>query len=292
MSLSEKIDAWYGDYARVESRQALLEQAEKLFTARITKMEGALEHLEEKRTAFLHKEQWKHQGDLILSNAHLLNSTSDFLECPDYETGGIVRIMYDPKKSAPENAAAYYSQYKQAATGLADLEEDIKRAQAQLDATRLEWQKVAAEQNPLRVEQLIRKQATPAQQVEKLRPGLAFEVNGWLILVGRNAAENDELLRRHARGQDMWFHTRDVAGGFVFVKNRPGKTIPLDVMLAAGNLAVHFSKARQNREADLSYTQVKHLRRAKTGPKGLVLPCQEKNLFIRLDKDVLHELGL
>jgi predicted ribosome quality control (RQC) complex YloA/Tae2 family protein len=63
-------------------------------------------------------------------------------------------------------------------------------------------------------------------------------------------------------------------------------------MLAAGNLAVHFSKARQNREADLYYTQVKHLRRAKNGPKGLVLPSQEKNLFICLDKDILHGLGL
>jgi hypothetical protein len=106
MSLSAKIDAWYGDYSRVESREALLEQAEKLFTARITKMEGALERLEEKRTAFLHKEQWKHQGDLILSNAHLLSGTSDFLECPDYETGGTLRIQIDPKKSAPENARA------------------------------------------------------------------------------------------------------------------------------------------------------------------------------------------
>lgn len=32
------------------------------------------------------------------------------------------------------------------------------------------------------------------------------------------------------------------------------------------------------------------LRRAKNGPKGLVLPSQEKNLFIQLDKDILKEL--
>ena len=61
-------------------------------------------------------------------------------------------------------------------------------------------------------------------------------------------------------------------------------------MLCAGNLAVHHSKARKAGEADLYYTQVKHLRRAKNGPKGLVLPSQEKNLFIQLDKDIMKEL--
>ena len=117
-------------------------------------------------------------------------------------------------------------------------------------------------------------------------------MNGWLILVGRDANENDELLRRHVKGSDMWLHTRDCPGGYVFIKYRAGKTIPLDILLDAGNLAVYFSKARKNGKADFYYTQVKHLRRAKNGPKGLVLPTQEKNLSVVLDPARLKRLEL
>ena len=55
-------------------------------------------------------------------------------------------------------------------------------------------------------------------------------------------------------------------------------------MLDAGNLAIFYSKGRSNGEADLFYTQVKFLRRAKNGPKGLVLPTQEKNLHVKVDE--------
>ena len=68
------------------------------------------------------------------------------------------------------------------------------------------------------------------------------------------------------------------------------KTVPLDILLYAGNLAVYHSKARRNGQADLYYTQVKYLRRAKNGPKGLVLPTQEKNLLIKIDEQRLRKL--
>ena len=90
----------------------------------------------------------------------------------------------------------------------------------------------------------------------------------------------------------MWLHTRDCPGGYVFVKYRAGKTIPLDILLDAGNLAVYFSKARKNGKADLYYTEVKHLRRAKNGPKGLVLPSHEKNLCVTLNNARLKRLEM
>ena len=69
----------------------------------------------------------------------------------------------------------------------------------------------------------------------------------------------------------------------------------MNILLDAANLAVYYSKARNAGKTDLYYTHVKYLRRAKNGPKGLVLPTQEKNLCIEPDKarlarlDSLHE---
>ena len=290
LSFNQKVEQWYGEHAGQLSLEALLEQAEKFYNSRHSKMEAALHRLEKKRDEFLQNQQWKHYGDLILTYGHLIDGSQDYLECEDYESGALIRIKIDPKKNAQENASSYYNTYKKTVSGLADLEHDIHKAKKELLDLEATYQQLCKEPNPLRLQQMLRKQTTPKQQVEKKRPGLSYQVDDWTILVGRTAAENDELLRRHVKGLDMWFHTRDYAGGYVFVKNRPGKTIPLSIMLCAGNLAVYHSKARKAGKADLYYTQVKHLRRAKDGPKGLVLPSQEKNLLVQLDKEILQKL--
>ena len=290
LSFNQKVEQWYGEHAGQLSLEALLEQAEKFYNSRHSKMEAALYRLEKKRDEFLQNQQWKHYGDLILTYGHLIDGSQDYLECEDYESGALIRIKIDPKKNAQENASSYYNTYKKTVSGLADLEHDIQKAKKELLDLEATYQQLCREPNPLRLQQMLRKQTTPKQQVEKKRPGLSYQVEGWTILVGRTATENDELLRHHVRGLDMWFHTRDYAGGYVFVKNRPGKTIPLSIMLCAGNLAVYHSKARKAGKADLYYTQVKHLRRAKNGPKGLVLPSQEKNLLVQLDKEILQKL--
>ena len=85
---------------------------------------------------------------------------------------------------------------------------------------------------------------------------------------------------------------RDFPGGYVFIKSQKGKTVPLEILIDAANLAVHYSKARTNSKVDLYYTHVKYLRRAKNGPKGLVIPTQEKNLCITPDKKVISKLEM
>lgn len=290
LTLNEKIDQWYGEHSGQLSREALLEQASKFYTSRHSRMESALHRLEQKRQDFMHAERWKHYGDMILAYGHLVDGSASYIECEDYETGNTIRIQINPEKRAQENATMYYTKYKKAVSGLSELEYDIQKARRELLDLEAVYQTICREPNPIKMQQMIRRQTKPRQQLEKKRPGLTYEIDGWTLFAGRTASENDELLRRHVKGQDMWLHTRDYAGGYVFIKSRAGKTVPLDILLLAGNLAVYHSKARKSGQADLYYTQVKYLRRAKNGPKGLVLPSQEKNLFIKLDRDKLKIL--
>ena len=91
-------------------------------------------------------------------------------------------------------------------------------------------------------------------------------------------------------GNDYWFHARDWPGAYVFVKTLKGKSVPLETMLDAGNLAVFYSKGRSSGGGDIYYTQVKFLRRARDGKTGLVIPTREKNLYIRLDPERVARL--
>jgi len=291
LSFNEKVDLFYSEHAESLSREALLEKCDKWFNEHHSKLTNALNRLNEKKEAFSMAEQKKHQGDLIMSFASEIKQNSNFLECTDYKTNKPINIKLDPKKSPYENAQTYYESYKKELSGLEQLNQDIKITQDKIERLEKEYNLIKSEQNPVKIEQLLRKDTKPKQQEKKSHPGLDFTIDGWYILVGRDANENDELLRHHVKGKDMWFHTRDYPGGYVFVKYRAGKTIPLEIMLDAGTLAVYYSKARKAGKADLYYTEVKHLRRAKNGPKGLVLPSQEKNLNIVLDKKRLARLN-
>ncbi|MDR2629575.1 MAG: NFACT RNA binding domain-containing protein, partial [Spirochaetaceae bacterium] len=181
--------------------------------------------------------------------------------------------------------------YRKAKSGLDELRGEIAAGEAELVRLRETLESLLREENPLVLHKRLKNRGErPALAVGRKRPGLSFRRGDWLIIVGRDAAENDALLRRHVKGRDLWLHVRDYAGSYVFVKQRAGKTVPLDILLDAGNLALFYSKARNNGEADLFYTQVKFLRRAKNGPKGLVIPTQEKNLRIKADAARLREL--
>lgn len=290
INFNQKVDIWYSEHAQSLSREALLEQAEKWYNTTHSRMQNALEKLEKKQIEFSNCGQLKHYGDLILSYGYLIEGTSHFLECEDYESGKTIRIQIDCNKNAQENAADYYERYKKAQSGAESLVHDIEIARKKIEKVEKMYQEMLNEKNPVRIEQLLRKDTTPKQQKKKEHPGLDYTVNGWYILVGRDANENDELLRHHVKGSDMWLHVRDFPGGYVFIKNRPGKTVPLEILLDAANLAVYYSKARNAGKTDLYYTHVKYLRRAKNGPKGLVLPTHEKNLCIEPDKKRLEKL--
>lgn len=287
-TFNEKIDAYYSEHASTLSRESLLAQAEKWYNVKHSKMEHALENLLAKKKQFESADKLKHTGDLILSFAHQIEGS--ILTCTDYETGKEISIRIDPKLSAQENAQVYYEQYKKSVSGMDSLIHDIELSQKAIAALDAEYEAIKNEQNVLKIEQMLRRDTTPKQHVAKNYSGLKYEIDGWTILVGRTANENDDLLRHTVKGQDMWLHARDYAGGYVFIKARKDKTIPLEILLYAGTLAVYHSKARKNAQADLYYTQVKYLRRAKNGPKGLVLPTQEKNLFVKLDEAKLRKL--
>lgn len=67
---------------------------------------------------------------------------------------------------------------------------------------------------------------------------------GAIVLVGRNAAQNDALTRSAGSG-DVWMHA-DGPGAHVVLKASAGGPDPADLKFAA-DLAVYWSKARGTR---------------------------------------------
>jgi predicted ribosome quality control (RQC) complex YloA/Tae2 family protein len=268
-SFNAAIDAEYAEHGKGLSLDALREKANKAYGARIVRIAASLERLRDKEAAFANAEALKAEGEAVMARL------------------GEAHIKEDLAR-----AEGYFEKYKKAKSGLVQVREDIAEGERTLAAAEARLAELLAETNPLRLAKFLKADDEKAskQNKHKKRPGLGFMRGKWLLLVGRDAKENDELLRRHVKGADLWLHVRDVQGAYVFIKAQRDKSVPLDILLDAGNLAVFYSKARNNGKADLFYTHVKYLRRAKNGPRGLVIPTQEKNLAVTLDEKRLREL--
>ncbi|MSS73592.1 MAG: DUF814 domain-containing protein [Candidatus Latescibacteria bacterium] len=73
-------------------------------------------------------------------------------------------------------------------------------------------------------------------------------VDGFEVLVGKGARENDELTLRVAEPQDLWLHAAGYAGSHVVIRNPEGlPELPRHVVERAAELAAWHSKARNAR---------------------------------------------
>ncbi|MGM0431844.1 MAG: NFACT RNA binding domain-containing protein [Spirochaetota bacterium] len=298
LTFNEFIEREYATETKEQLAQETVSQTRELLKAEKQRLARALEKKESELTSLSSYEQIRHTGDLLASGQHFISPGSTWVSVPDYEQDNrLVSIEVDPAKSAGENIEAYYERYQKAKRAHDHLQEEIQQARRHLQELDENLRALSSpDEDPEQLSALAKKlqqryapRGGGAEQKQEA-PGLQFRSGIFTILVGRTAAENDMLLRRYTRGNDYWLHTRDYPGGYVFIKYIPGKTVPLETLLDAGNLAVYYSKARNNGKADLYYTQVKHLRRAKHARQGTVLPTQEKNITIEIDQRRLDAL--
>jgi hypothetical protein len=113
---------------------------------------------------------------------------------------------------------------------------------------------------------------------------------GALILVGRGAAQNDELTMHVARPHDLWLHAKNHAGSHVIVRLHKGSACPADVLVEAAHLAVHFSDAHDEPMVEVQYTPRRYLRKPRGSAPGLVVVDREKVILLRREDQVLRKL--
>ncbi len=279
-----------------EERDRLKKSVDAVLSKEKSRLEAGIRQLEETFEESEEGEGYKQIADLIMSNLHRIEKGMEWLEVENYyRNNEKTEISLDPKLSPQKNAEAYYERHGKAKRGAEKLKEELEAKRAELN--RLGGvEKALAETEDLEEELRIlreikdRRKRNKAKGTDEEVPGMRFQSGPFLILVGRNSRENDTLLRRYAKGNDYWIHARDFPGSYVFIRSHSGKSIPLETLLDAANLALYYSKARNNGRGELYYTQVKHLRRAKDGKEGLVLPTKEKNLSVVLDRERLNRL--
>ncbi len=108
------------------------------------------------------------------------------------------------------------------------------------------------------------------------------------IWVGRSKDENLELTFKHARGNDLWMHVRGRPGAHVVIPLPSGKSAPLETLLDAATLAVHYSGGEKWGKTEVDYTFKKHVKRIKDSTEASY--THNKTLIIDVDPARLKRL--
>lgn len=92
--------------------------------------------------------------------------------------------------------------------------------------------------------------------------------SGALLLIGKDARDNERVTLEMADGDDMWFHADEYTGSHVVLKHND--TIPPNEIQHAANMAASKSKGKHNKEVNVVYGYVRDVCKTKSCSLGEV----------------------
>jgi predicted ribosome quality control (RQC) complex YloA/Tae2 family protein len=262
-------------------------QLRQLLTRRADEA-GTSAHLASQRLhALAHEAGYRHRADLIMANLHAIAPGAAQLEVIDFYTNEPVVLKLKPLEKPQRTAENLYRKAKnqqieerqlqaritaretEALQALELLEElDAAPALAELRGLRA-WRKLhALDPNP--------ESAKAANEL----PFKVFEDQGFTILVGRNAQNNDLLTQKYAHKDDLWLHAKDVSGSHVIIRHRAGHPVPEPVVERAARLAGWYSKRQHDSLCPVTVTPKKFVRKPKGALPGQVLVERERVVLV------------
>ncbi len=233
----------------------------------------------------------KRLGDLLLANLSTARREGKRVVLIDYfaDDAAPVELEIDEHSTLPEEAErqfALYSRSRRAVRQITSRIDAIHPEMALLQSQHEALEIIIAERDEAALEKFTAKKSAPAsgrgKKAEKKIPGTRsyLSSDGFEILVGRTARDNDYLTFKVAKPNDLWMHTGDYSGSHVVVRNSTRKEIPHRTIIEAAQLAAHFSQARTNAKVDVHYTQRKFVSKPKGGALGLVRMTRFKNIVV------------
>ena len=222
-------------------------------------------------------------ADLIMANLNKITSGQDRIELESfYDPGQMVSIRLNPLFSAQKNAEVYYRKSKNRGIEIARLQEIIDKKRPELNALteKLELIRGAFDATQLAALKINDADKSDLKVTQKRLPYHEVIFQGYRILIGKNAVDNDQLTLKHSFKEDLWLHAKDVSGSHVLIKFKAGQNFPKPVIERAAQLAAYHSKRKGETLCPVSFTPKKYVRKRKGDPSGAVIVEREEVILV------------
>lgn len=214
------------------------------------------------------------KADLILTRLSDIPRGAREVEVEGLD-GALVRIALDPGLPPAAYAQTLYREVKKLRRRLEEI--PARRAAIAAEIQRMEGELELLRTRPDLASYFPGGELPAAKAKPKSRPRQLL-IEGFPVIVGRSAQENEEILRR-ASPSDLWLHARGVPGAHVLIKTG-GRPVPEGVLRRAAELAAWHSQARGAAKVEVSYTERRYVRKPKGAPLGTVTLLEEKVIVI------------
>ncbi|HEY0378781.1 MAG TPA: NFACT family protein [Pyrinomonadaceae bacterium] len=284
-TLSEAADDYYRGLEEARRFDARAAAARARLRKEIAQRVKLRKHLGQDLESHGSAGEHKRIGDLLLANLATATRAGGKVTLNDYyaEDAPLVEIEVDENSTLQAEAARRFSRYTKArraaeeiAKRLAALEQELET----LNARRSELEDAIGARDVAALQSFTGEKNEDETRGAKSRRQKAAEnvpgarryrsSDGYEILVGRAARDNDHLTFRVARPHDLWLHAADYPGSHVIVRNPTRADVPHRTIIEAAQLAALFSQARRDAKVDVHYTQRKFLSKPKGAAPGLV----------------------
>jgi len=273
---------------------ALAAPARRKVTAELRRARKLLDNLRGDLEKHGDPDVWKKYGDLLLANIATAMRDGDTIRVTDYfsDDAPTIDISGEAHKPLNEVAEEYFRKYTKARNGLRVIEDRVvetekKIANAYARIARIDAAIEAGDGEF--IQSIAEPPKKPQPQVSKKKKAeVAFKGARWFIssdgfeiLVGKKAVDNDFLTFRIARSLEMWLHAADYPGSHVIIRNPQKKELPDRTLIEAAELAAFYSDARELDKAAVTYTLRKFVNKPRKAAPGLVSLASHRTIMVK-----------
>ncbi|MFY0626635.1 MAG: DUF814 domain-containing protein [Reichenbachiella sp.] len=237
---------------------------------------------QEKLNELTQGKKYNEIADILMANLqyNLKSSNKSVVRLFDFYQNEELDIKINPNLSLQDNAAHYYRKSKNQKIELEKIKENIRIKRITLDESSRKLNLILNAKNFKELKDFIPKKDKKKKE-EITLPYTKQVVDGYDVLIGRNAKQNDILTLKIAKKNDLWLHAKDVPGSHVVIRSRGNDQYPKDLIEKAAQLAAWHSKRKNDTLCPVVFTLKKYVNKPKGSVPGLVRLLQEKVVLVK-----------
>ena len=240
------------------------------------------------------KERFRIFGELLTTYGYSLKGGEKELICENYYNGQEEHIPLEESLSPIENAKKYFDKYDKAKRTEMNLSTQVKESKNALEHLQSILNSLSTAENAEDLEDIrremgeygymkpISQKKKKERKEDKSSPRIFRSSDGYLLYVGKNNYQNEEVSFQIAEGRDFWFHVKGSAGSHVIAKTE-GKSLeelPDRLFEEAAELAAYFSSEKESAKVEVDYTERKNLKKVVGGAPGFVIYHQNYSILV------------
>ena len=261
---------------------------------RLEKLKSKLENVNSKIAECKDAEKYRLYGELITSNLYRIkdyNVPSITLE-NYYDNNNSIIIDLDESITPSANAKKFFKKYKKLKTAKDFV--DLQKYSIVNDIKYFEdiVYKIEQCKNIFELDKIYdniekaniishnkKNQKKDSISSPNTSEPLKFEIDGFVVLVGKNSKQNDYLTTKIANKDDIWFHVKDFHGSHVILKTE-NKTPTQETINKCASLAKKYSKASQSSNITVDYALVKYVKKPSGSRPGMVIYTNNQSVIV------------